>query len=177
MRYLGCAYYPEYWGMNRLREDIRLMLDAGINTVRMGEFAWCRLEPEEGVYNFDWLHESIAAFGASGINVVICTPTAAPPAWLTSVYPETLAVRADGRRLTHGARRHYCFTSPEYRRHCGRMAAKLAVELAGYGNIIASSLTGWTLLFSISISIFIPWMSARWSSMYTARSDQAGVFG
>ena len=137
MRYLGCAYYPEYWGMNRLREDIRLMLDAGINTVRMGEFAWCRLEPEEGVYNFDWLHESIAAFGASGINVVICTPTAAPPAWLTSVYPETLAVRADGRRLTHGARRHYCFTSPEYRRHCGRMAAKLAVELAGYGNIIA----------------------------------------
>lgn len=31
MRYLGCAYYPEYWGLERVEEDARLMREAGID--------------------------------------------------------------------------------------------------------------------------------------------------
>ncbi|MBC7959965.1 MAG: beta-galactosidase, partial [Vallitaleaceae bacterium] len=59
MKYLGCAYYPEYWGKERVETDAILMQEAGINVVRIGEFAWCRMEPEEGVFTLEWLHECI----------------------------------------------------------------------------------------------------------------------
>jgi len=90
MKYLGCAYYPEYWGSDRVLTDIRLMKEAGINIVRIGEFAWSRMEPEEGKYQLEWLHYCIKAMDDNGINVLLCTPTATPPAWLTSAYPDTL---------------------------------------------------------------------------------------
>ena len=50
MKYLGCAYYPEYWGVDRVETDAKLMKDASINLVRIGEFAWSRMEPLEGIY-------------------------------------------------------------------------------------------------------------------------------
>jgi beta-galactosidase GanA len=60
------------------------MRDAGINLVRIGEFAWSRVEPEEGRYALDWLHRCVEVMAAHGIEAMMCTPTAAPPAWLTS---------------------------------------------------------------------------------------------
>ena len=140
MRYLGCAYYPEYWGRERVETDAKLMQEAGINIVRIGEFAWCRMEPEEGVFTLDWLHECVQILGRYGINVIMCTPTATPPAWLTSTYPDTLLVRADGRRLEHGSRRHYCYSSDTYMRHTTRIVEKLALEFLKYENVV-----GWQI--------------------------------
>jgi beta-galactosidase len=140
MRYYGCAYYPEYWGRARFERDAKLMRDAGINLARIGEFAWSRMEPEEGRFDLDWLHECLETLGAYGVQVLACTPTAAPPAWLTTAYPDTLNVRADGRRNAHGSRRHYCYTSDTYRRHTARIVSRLATELARHKN-----LAGWQL--------------------------------
>ncbi|HEY3329003.1 MAG TPA: beta-galactosidase [Capsulimonadaceae bacterium] len=140
MKYFGCAYYPEYWGSERIRVDAALMRDAGINTVRIGEFAWTRMEPAEGVFTLDWLHECVTTMAGFGIDVILCTPTATPPAWLTSQYPDTLAVRMDGKRCVHGHRRHYCMSSDTYRRHCARIATALATEFGHYDNVI-----GWQI--------------------------------
>jgi len=137
MKYLGCAYYPEYWGVKRVETDAKLMRDAGINIVRIGEFAWVRMEPQEGRYTLDWLHESVQILGRYGIDVVMCTPTAAPPAWLTSAYPEILVLRGDGSRAVHGSRRHYCSTSETFRRHSARITDVLSREMARHKNVVA----------------------------------------
>lgn len=79
MKYLGCAYHPEYWGRERFETDVALMQEAGINLVRIGEFAWSRMEPEEGVYTLEWLHECLQTLSRHDIHVMMCTPTATPP--------------------------------------------------------------------------------------------------
>jgi beta-galactosidase len=135
--YRGVAYYPEFWPQERWDEDIRLMSHARINLVRIGEFAWSAIEPVEGRFDFDWLDGIVDRLAAVGIHVLMCTPTAAPPAWLTARYPQTLLVRRDGRRAAHGARRHYCPTSSTYREHVRQIVTHMSRELGGRSNVIA----------------------------------------
>ena len=59
MFYFGVDYYPEHWPEERWPEDARLMAEAGLNVVRLAEFAWSRMESQEGVYDFDWLDRAI----------------------------------------------------------------------------------------------------------------------
>jgi beta-galactosidase len=123
---LGTAWYPEQWPESRWEADLALMQQAGVHMVRVGEFAWSRMEPEEGHYDLDWLDRAISAAGKHGIYTVIGTPTAAPPAWLTQKYPETLRAYEDGRRAQHGNRQHFNWANPKYR----EMARKIAEQLA-----------------------------------------------
>lgn len=137
MKYLGCAYYPEYWGRDRFETDAKLMQQAGINLARIGEFAWSSIEPQEGNYNFDLLNECVTTLNRHGISVMMCTPTAAPPAWLTTRHPDTRLVRADGSQAVHGARRHYCPTSETYRKFSVKITETMSRELAHHPNIVA----------------------------------------
>jgi len=123
---LGVSWYPEWVPEASWDADLALMRTAGITYVRIGEFAWERLEPVEGHYALDWLDRAIARARAHGMKVLLGTPTAAPPAWLTSRYPDVLLVEADGRRAEHGGRRHFSVTSPTYRLKARQIAAKLA---------------------------------------------------
>ncbi|MCS6847462.1 MAG: beta-galactosidase [Anaerolineae bacterium] len=125
--HLGAAWYPEHWPEARWAEDVKLMRDAGLTVVRVAEFAWSSLEPREGAFDFGWLERAIALAADHGLAVVIGTPTAAPPAWMTQAYPDVLAVNADGRPATHGARCHYDVTSERYLAFCRRIAEKLAI--------------------------------------------------
>jgi beta-galactosidase len=123
---LGTAWYPEQWPESRWDADLSLMQQSGVHMVRVAEFAWSRMEPEEGKYDFDWLDRAIAAAATHNIYTVIGTPTAAPPAWLTQKYPETLRMGEDGRRDQHGNREQYNFANPKYR----ELARKIAEQLA-----------------------------------------------
>lgn len=75
MKYRGCAYYPE-WEVGKVEDDARRMREAGLNMVRIGEFAWSRMEPCDGVFTLDWLHEAITALERHDIQILMCTPTA-----------------------------------------------------------------------------------------------------
>jgi len=135
--YLGAAYYPEAWERTELEKDISRMKELGVNVVRIAEFAWIFMEPEEGKYDFEWLHRAVRALGDAGIAVVICTPTATPPAWLTKKYPEVLAAMPTGQKFVHGARRHYCPNSPVYREFSNRIITHLAREFGKYPQVVA----------------------------------------
>lgn len=137
MKYRGVAYYPEYWPEERWDEDIRLMRDAHINLVRVGEFAWTAMEPEEGQFKLEWLDRLVAKMAAAEIDVLLCTPTATPPAWLTAEYPEAMLVYPNGMRAQHGHRRHYCPTHPVYRMHVRRIVDALSRQFSQYPNVIA----------------------------------------
>jgi len=131
------AYYPEFWPPERWDEDVRLMKEANVNFVRIGEFAWTAMEPAEGVFTLDWLHTIVGKLQKAGINVLLCTPTCAPPIWLTKAHPDTLAMRRGGQRVAHGTRRHYCPTNATFRKHSARIVEKLASEFSQYDNVIA----------------------------------------
>ncbi len=123
--YYGVSYYPEQKTPEELTHDMDLLLRSGINTVRMGEFSWCRMEPRDGVFDFDWLEKVIERLGQGGIRTVVCTPTAAPPAWLVEAHPDVLYV--DNRRLRrpYGGRRDCCYNNETYRRYSQRIADRI----------------------------------------------------
>ena len=111
----GVCYYPEHWPRERWEQDAVQMAAAGITLVRIGEFAWSAMEPSEGRYQWDWLDDAIEVLAGAGHRVLLGTPTATPPAWLTRAYPDVLRVDPNGRRRQHGTRRHACPVSPRYR--------------------------------------------------------------
>lgn len=111
---LGVCYYPEHWPETMWKDDARRMKALGIEQVRIAEFAWSRMEPSPGEYDWGWLDRAIDVLGAAGLKVVMCTPTATPPKWLIDRHPDVLPVGADGRPRAFGSRRHYDFSSPSY---------------------------------------------------------------
>ncbi|TVS00746.1 MAG: beta-galactosidase [Rhodobacteraceae bacterium] len=125
-RTLGVCYYPEHWPEDVWAEDARRITEAGLTWVRIGEFAWSRLEPAPGRLDFDWLDRAIATLGAAGLKVVLGTPTATPPRWMIDRHPDMLAVDAQGRPRKFGARRHYCFSHRGYLQECRRITTLLA---------------------------------------------------
>lgn len=121
----GVAYYPEHKTREELQQDLKLLKESGINTVRMGEFAWCKMEPEPGVYRFDWLDEVVTELGEAGIKSIICTPTACPPAWLVYAHPEVLYVDNRGEARPFGGRRFYCYNNPLYREYSRKITEEI----------------------------------------------------
>ncbi len=102
------------------------MMDAGLRWVRIGEFAWSRLEPHPGRFDWDWLDRAIEILSAAGLRIVLGTPTATPPRWMLERHPDMLAVDRKGRVRKFGSRRHYCFSHLGYRQECARIVSALA---------------------------------------------------
>ena len=136
----GAAYYPEVWPEEFIQDDIQKMKAVGLNTMRIGEFAWSRMEPKEGEFDFSWLIHVMDRLYAAGIDVVLCTPSATPPQWLTNRYPEVLQMRANGTRMQHGARKHTCHTSPVFREKCAIITEELCKATKGHPAVV-----GWQL--------------------------------
>ncbi|MGQ9680971.1 MAG: beta-galactosidase [Anaerolineae bacterium] len=124
--YYGADYYPEHWPEERWATDAEMMAEAGLNLVRLAEFAWAKLEPALGRFDFAWLDRAIAALYARGIHVVLGTPTAAPPAWLVRADPQVLRVTAEGKQVHFGFRRSVCLVSAAYREHSRRIVRAMA---------------------------------------------------
>ena len=110
----GADYYPEAWPESQWGKDAEMMQAAGINFVRMGEFSWVKMEPEEGHFDFSWLDRALKILSAHGIHAVLGTPTASPPAWLYAEYPDIAAMNAEGIRYRFGSRRNYCLHNPHF---------------------------------------------------------------
>ncbi|WGW05624.1 beta-galactosidase [Tropicibacter oceani] len=136
-RTLGCCYYPEHWPESQWPEDARRMAEAGLTWVRIGEFAWSRLEPAPGDYRFDWLDRAIETLGAAGLRVVLGTPTATPPRWVVDRHPDMLALDEQGRPRGFGSRRHYCFSHTGYHQECARIVTQLAQRYGGNPHVAA----------------------------------------
>ncbi|MGB7188968.1 MAG: beta-galactosidase, partial [Acidobacteriaceae bacterium] len=137
---LGASWYPEQWPESQWEPDLERMEAAHIHVVRVGEFAWSTMEPTEGQYNWDWLDKAIALAAKHHICVVLGTPTAAPPAWLTQKYPETLRVSEDGVRAEHGNRQQFSFADKKYRELAHDIAERMAIRYGHNPNVV-----GWQL--------------------------------
>ncbi len=140
MFYFGVDYYPEHWPEERWPEDARLMAEADFNVVRLAEFAWSKMEPEDRRFDFEWLDRAISILASHNIQVVLGTPTASPPPWLMAKKIDLFRVREDGRRLTYGNRREYCPNHPLYHQYTRRIVKQMAEQYKDHPAVI-----GWQI--------------------------------
>lgn len=114
--YHGAAFYPELWDAEVLEQDIRIMKETGINVVRIGEFAWSTMEPEEGKIDIGFFVDVINKLYENGIETVMCTPTPTPPIWMSHGHPERMYVDEQLTVMGHGSRQHACTNNPYFRK-------------------------------------------------------------
>lgn len=134
---LGCCYFPEHWPEDTWANDARRMRDMGLSLVRIGEFAWSRIEPEQGRFDWGWLDRAITTLADAGLQIMLCTPTATPPKWLVDSMPDMVAIDAQGHPRGFGSRRHYCFSHQGYRAESRRITEAVAKRYGGHPAIVA----------------------------------------
>lgn len=132
----GASYYHEYMPSERLDEDVRMMKEAGVSVVRVGESTWAVFEPQEGVYELDWMERVLDKMHEAGIKVIFGTPTYSIPAWLAHKHPEVLAEYTRGGKAYYGARQNMDITNPTYRFYCEKIIRKLMERFASHPAVI-----------------------------------------
>jgi beta-galactosidase len=138
--YHGAAYYPELWDENVIEQDIQLMKQAGINVIRIAEFAWANMEPVEGQIDLSFFVNIINRFYEQGIETVMCTPTPTPPIWFTHGHPERMYVDEQGRTMGHGSRQHACTNNAYFRERAAIITEHIAKAVGSLPGVI-----GWQL--------------------------------
>ncbi|QEU87986.1 beta-galactosidase [Streptomyces viridosporus] len=128
----GGDHNPEQWPEETWHEDVRLMKEAGVNSVTLGVFSWSKLEPRPGERDFGWLDRLMDLMHGAGVGVVLATPTASPPPWLGHLHPDTLPRDEDGRTEWWGGRQHFSHSSATYRRHAAALTEDLAARYANH---------------------------------------------
>lgn len=180
---LGVCYYPEHWEEALWAEDAARMVESGLSWVRIGEFAWSRIEPIPGSFDWAWLDRAIETLGAAGLKVVLGTPTATPPRWMLERHPDMLAVDIDGRIRGFGSRRHYCFSHQGYLDECRRIVTALARRYGANPYIAAWQTDNeygchdTTLSYSpAALSGFRDWLAAKYQSPDALNRAWGNVF-
>ncbi len=137
---LGIYYYPEHWDKSEWERDIKNIADIGFEFIHIAEFAWVELEPEEGVYTFEWLDEVVRLAGKYRLKVIMGTPTAITPVWMGIKAPEIYLMNSNYLRAEHGTRAQSSLSNPIYRSYSEKIIRKLGER---YGN--NPTVLGWQL--------------------------------
>ena len=180
---LGVCYYPEHWDEGLWATDARRMREAGITRVRIGEFAWSRIEPEPRRFEWSWLDRAIETLAAQGHGVILGTPTATPPKWLVDQMPDMFPIDRDGRPRGFGSRRHYCFSHPGYRAEAVRITTALAERYGRHPAVVAWQIDNeygchdTVLSYSPAArDAFRAWLAHRYGTVGTLNAAWGNVF-
>ena len=180
---LGVDYYPDQTPEALWEEDSRMMSDMGFTNVRIAEFAWGLMEPSEGKFEFGWLHRAVEILHKHNIGVILGTPSAAPPPWLSAKYPDIFEVNAQGQRLRPGGRRFTCPTNPVYRKLSLAIATQMAKKFADNAGVI-----GWQIDNELTLGSslrcycnfcqagFQNWLRTRYSTLDNLNQSWGTVF-
>lgn len=134
---IGIDYYPEHWDRTLWEEDAARMEALGVHVVRLAEFAWSRMEPEDGRFDFTWLDEAVEVLTRHHMKIILGTPTNCAPVWLYHDHPETLRWDRGGKPTNTGIRGHRCMVSPVFRKYAGRIVEEMARRYAERPEIFA----------------------------------------
>ena len=180
--HLAVDYYPSHWPEWMWESDVARMAESDLSYVRVNEFDWAILEPREGQYNFSVLDRTLDLFEKYGLQAIIGTPTATPPNWLAEKYYIDF-VDQTNQTLQFGSRRHYSFSSFDYRAQSQKITRKLAER---YGN--HSAVVGWQLDNEFgchstvrsydkdAITRFRIWLQEKYGTIEEMNSRQGRVF-
>jgi beta-galactosidase len=178
----GGDYNPEQWPPEVWEEDARLMQEAGVNLVSLGIFAWAKLEPAPGRYDFGWLDQVMNLLHAHDVRVNLGTATASPPPWLAHQHPDILPVTVDSITLWHGSRRHYCPHSQAYREAAGQLVTHLAQHAREHPalalwHVDNEYACGFSECFcDASVDAFRQWLEKRYGTLDTLNEAWGTAF-
>ena len=164
----GGDYNPDQWPPEVWDQDLRLMRLSHCNAMTIGIFAWVKLEPSEGQFEFDWLDSIMDKLAEHGAVAVLATPSAARPAWMSAKYPEVLRVNSDRRRILHSARHNHCPSSPVYREKVGIINRLLAKRYADHPALALWHLSneyGGECHCELCQAAFRSWLQQRYGSL------------
>ena len=180
---LGVCYYPEHWPETLWAEDAQRMVEAGLSRVRIGEFAWSRIEPEPGSFDWGWLDRAVAVLHAAGLGVILGTPTATPPKWLVDKMPDMVALDAAGHPRGFGSRRHYCFSHTGYRAEALRITRAVAQRYGHNPAVVAWQTDNEYGCHDTVVSYsaaartaFQPWLAHRYGDIAALNDAWGNVF-
>jgi beta-galactosidase len=179
---LGVCYYPEHWTEELWEDDFRRMREINVSVIRMAEFSWAMLEPKEGVFDFRFFERVMDLAHRYGLKVILGTPTATPPAWLTHKYPEVLNVNKEGVVYRHGMRRQYNYSSPKYREFCERIVQNMVEAYKDHPAVI-----GWQIDNELNAEMdvfyseadhvaFREWLKERYGTLEVLNKAWGAVF-
>jgi beta-galactosidase len=174
----GVDYYPEAEGP--VGKDAEMMQAAGINFVRMAEFAWAKMEPTEGHYDFAWLDQALEVLNAHGVKAVLGTPSASPPAWLMAKYPDIAAMNEEGVRYRYGSRRNYCLHNPNFLAAVRRIVTAMAEHYKNHPGVLGwqidNELGGPDCYDSLCQAAFQRWCRAKYGSLDAVNKAWGTIF-
>jgi beta-galactosidase len=181
--FFGVDYYPDQTAEALWEQDAAAMAEVGITNVRLAEFAWSLMEPREGTFDFQWLKRAVDVLHRHGIAVILGTPSAAPPPWLSAKYPEILLVNENGVTLSPGTRRFTCPTNPTYRRLANAVATEMAKAFSSVPGIVGWQIDNELTLGSASRCYcrscregFQQWLKAKYGSLEALNREWGTVF-
>lgn len=177
--FFGADYYPEQWPQSRWETDAKLMKEAGFNVVRLAEFAWSRLEPSDGCFDFSWLDQAVDLLTEHGLKVVLGTPSASVPPWLFHAHPDMAIVDEDGTARTYGSRRDASPAHPAYCHYAVRIARHMAGHYAQHPHVI-----GWQVdnefgdrcYSEASRRAFQVWLKNKYGTLENLNATWGSVF-
>ena len=180
---LGVCDYPEHVPWEQWKEYPAKIRDLGITYVRIAEFAWSRMEPAFEEFSWGWLDDAIAALHDADRQVVLCTPTATPPAWLIRQHPEILPTDEQGRVKAFGSRKHYDHASPVYREHSRRITRAIAERYGQHPAVVGWQTDnewgchGTTRSYGgASVDAFRSWLERRYGTTAALNEAWGNVF-
>ncbi|MBL0923856.1 MAG: beta-galactosidase [Sphingomonadaceae bacterium] len=181
---LGVCYYPEHWPETMWAHDAQRMKELGLTYVRIGEFAWARIEKSEGRFTWEWMDRAIETLGAAGLKVVLGTPTATPPKWLCEKYPDILPVDIhSGLTRGFGSRRHYDFSSETYLVQAERITAAMAERYGSNPHVAGWQTDNELCCHDTTLSAspaarakFRAWCAARYGNIEALNAAWGNVF-
>jgi len=136
----GIYYYPEHWNENQWERDIKKISEMGFEFVHIAEFAWFKMEPVEGKYEFSWLDKVVQLCEKYHLKIVMCTPSATTPTWMRINYPETFIMYGNYVRAENGTRGLGSIVNAKYRMFVKNIVTAMAKRYGQNKNI-----TGWQL--------------------------------
>ena len=177
---IGAYYYPEQWPENQWERDLKRMAELGFEFTHFAEFAWSRLEPEDGKFDFEWLDRAVEIAGNNGLKVIMCTQSCTPPAWLVEKHPDVLLENEMYFRREIGTRASMSFANDTFRYYVERITRKIARHYGNNPNVI-----GWQLhnepyghkdYSPASQEKFRKWLQGKYLSVENLNSDWGNAF-
>ena len=169
---LGVCDYPEHVSQSDWQKHAVAQKQLGLTYVRLAEFAWSKIEPVQGEYDWNWLDQAIDIYASQGLKIVLGTPTATPPAWLIESYPEVLPVDENGMVKKFGSRRHYDHASEVYRNLCMGIVERMAKRYADHPAVVGWQIDnelgheGTTVSYGGASAIRFPeWLKAKYHTL------------
>lgn len=136
----GIYYYPEHWNENQWERDIKRIADMGYEFVHIAEFAWFKMEPVEGQFDFAWLDKVVNLCVKNNLKIVMCTPSATTPSWMRINYPETFIMDGHYIRGENGTRGLNSTVNLKYQMFVKRIVAEMAKRYGQNKNVV-----GWQI--------------------------------